>query len=255
VFADEEARLLVEAAGTADALAALVARRAAGEPLEHLLGWAGFAGLRIAVGPGVFVPRRRSELLVRLAAAHLAAAHDAGHAPAVVLDLCCGSGALGAGIAHALAPRGWRADDLRVVACDLDPAAADCARRNLAPWHGEVAVGDLFDAVPGTLRGRVDALVANAPYVPTDSIAFMPPEARDHEPRIALDGGGDGLDLHRRIAAGAGDWLRAGGVLVIEVSERQVPQALEAMAGVGLDPRTEEDEDLGAIAVVGTRPR
>ena len=84
-------------------------------------------------------------------------------------------------------------------------------------------LGDLYDALPVALRGRVDVLAANAPYVPTDRIALMPPEARDHEPRLALDGGVDGVDLHRRIAAGAAEWLAPGGVLLIETSPAQAP--------------------------------
>ncbi|MDP9883032.1 release factor glutamine methyltransferase [Sinomonas atrocyanea] len=248
VFAEDEAALLLEAAEDRAGLERLVALRAAGEPLEYLVGWAEFAGLRIAVGPGVFVPRRRSELLVRLAVAALA--HDGGPAPAVVVDLCCGSAALGAGVAAALAARGWAPGRLELHAADLDPAAAPYARRNLAPWGGRVHTGDLFAALPGALRGRVKAIVANAPYVPTAAIALMPPEARDHEPRASLDGGADGLALHRRIAAGAGEWLAPGGSLVIEVGRRQVAPALGILAEAGLAALPEEDEDLGATAVV-----
>ncbi|MDQ4492237.1 putative protein N(5)-glutamine methyltransferase [Sinomonas sp. ASV486] len=266
VFAEEEAALLVEAvsgrtaAGGAAADAAelerLVALRVAGEPLEHLLGWAEFAGLRIAVGPGVFVPRRRSELLVRLAVEHLAGlAHDAGGAPAVVVDLCCGSGALGAGIASALEARGWGADEFEVHAADFAEAATACARRNLAAWGGRVRTGDLYSALPEGLRGRVNVLVANAPYVPTGALPLMPPEAREHEPALALDGGADGLDVHRRIAAGAHEWLAPGGALLIELGERQVTDALALLTGVGLRPRAEEDDELGALAIVATAPR
>ncbi|MDR6621428.1 putative protein N(5)-glutamine methyltransferase [Sinomonas atrocyanea] len=248
VFAEEEAALLIEAAEDRGHLDRLVALRAAGEPLEHLVGWAEFAGLRVAVGPGVFVPRRRSELLVRLAAAALA--NDGGGAPAVVVDLCCGSAALGAGLAAALGARGWAPGGLELHAADLDPAAAPYARRNLAPWGGQVHTGDLFAALPGALRGRVDVIIANAPYVPTAAIALMPPEARDHEPRASLDGGADGLALHRRIAAEAGGWLAPGGTLVIEVGRTQAAAALRILAEAGLVARAEEDEDLGGTAVV-----
>ncbi|AMM31025.1 methylase [Sinomonas atrocyanea] len=248
VFAEEEAALLLEAAEDPGRLEELVALRAAGEPLEHLVGWAEFGGLRIAVGPGVFVPRRRSELLVRLAVAALA--HDGGGPPAVVVDLCCGSAALGAAVAAACGGRGWASGRLELHAADLDPAATAYARRNLAPWGGRVHTGDLFAALPGTLRGRVDVIVANAPYVPTDAIALMPPEARDHEPRASLDGGADGLALHRRIAAEAGEWLAPGGSLVIEVGRRQVAPALGLLAKARLAAHAEEDGDLDATAIV-----
>ena len=167
VFAEDEARLLVEAAaGTAD-LADMVERRAAGIPLEHVVGWAEFCGLRLAVDPGVFVPRHRSELLVREAAARAPAG-------AVVVDLCCGSGAVGVAVAAALG-------DVELHAADVDPAAVRCARRNVGPAGGTVYEGDLLDALPARLRGRVDVLVANVPYVPTDAVALLPPEARLHD--------------------------------------------------------------------------
>ena len=153
VFAEDEARLLISAARTPADLAAMVDRRAAGLPLEHVLGWAQFCGLRIAVDPGVFVPRRRTELLVRHAAA-------LARPRAVVVDLCCGSGAVGAALGAAL-------DRVELYAVDLDPAAVRCARRNLAAAGGQAYVGDLYEPLPAALRGRVDILVANAPYVPT----------------------------------------------------------------------------------------
>src|SRR4051812_5143027 len=236
VFAADEARLLLAAAGTPAELAELVGRRVAGEPLEHLLGWAEFCGLRIAVGPGVFVPRRRTELLVRLAAARVRPGD-------VVVDLCCGSGAVAAALAAAV-------PGLEVHAADVDPVAAGLARRNLAT--GTVHEGDLFDALPVALRGRVAVLTANAPYVPTGAIGTMPPEARDHEPRIALDGGPDGVDLHRRIAAGAPAWLAPGGALLIETSEGQAPATGAAMTGAGLRAGAGRDDDRDATVAVGT---
>lgn len=156
-------------------LAAMVERRAAGLPLEHVLGWAEFSGLRIAVDPGVFVPRRRTEFLVRQAAALAGSG-------AVVVDLCCGSGALGAALAATL-------DGIELHATDVEPAAVRCARRNVADT-GRVYEGDLFEPLPGSLRGRVEILLANVPYVPTEDVELLPPEARIHEPRVALDGEG-----------------------------------------------------------------
>jgi release factor glutamine methyltransferase len=236
VFAEDEAGLLTAAAGSPAELDAMVHRRVSGQPLEHVLGWAEFRGLRIAVDPGVFVPRRRTEFLVEQAAA-------LARPGAVAVDLCCGSGALGSALAAAV-------PGIDVYAADLDPAAVRCARRNLPA--DRVYLGDLYDALPVELRGRVDVLVANVPYVPTEAIAEMPPEARDHEPRVALDGGADGLDVLRRVAAAALDWLAPGGHLLIETSEGQAPRAMAAFARGGLTPRVASSEELYATVIVGT---
>ena len=231
----------------------LVARRVAGEPLEHLLGWVSFAGLRVAVGPGVFVPRRRSELLVRLAVSivrrrmrHPGGIGDAsgGGLSTLVVDLCCGSGAIGAAVAA-------QCPDAEVWATDVDPVAVAYARRNLPAER--VVEGDLYDALPDRLRGSVDVLVVNAPYVPTDAIAMMPPEARDHEPRVALDGGGDGVDLHRRVAAAAAGWLRPGGQLLIETGRSQAALTVAACEAAGLAAYVETDDDLDATVVRASR--
>lgn len=250
VFAEDEAALLLEAAEGDDALAALVARRVAGEPLEHLLGWVELDGDRWAVAPGVFVPRQRSLLLVAEAEALLAAsaAGTPGAAP-VLVDLCCGAGVLGAVVARRLARRGVRA---ALHAADVDPVATAVAARNVAPWAGAVTTGDLYGALPPALRGRVDVLLCHAPYVPTAAIATMPPEAREHEPRAALDGGADGLDVVRRVVAGAPAWLAPGGSLLFEVGEGQVAAATAALAAAGLAPRVLRDDDAGALTVAGT---
>ena len=113
--------------------------------------------------------------------------------------------------------------------------------------------GDLDEPLPASLRGRVDLLVANVPYVPTDDIALMPPEARDHEPRVTLDGGADGLDVLRRVAAVAPRWLAPGGHLLVETSEAQAAAAVDAFTAAGLAARVVVDEDAGATVVVGTR--
>ncbi|MFE7464656.1 putative protein N(5)-glutamine methyltransferase [Streptomyces sp. NPDC057499] len=239
VFAEDEAELIVAAAADPAALAAMVERRAAGHPLEHVLGWAGFDGLRIVVGPGVFVPRRRTEFLLHQAAA-------LARPGAVVVDLCCGSGALGAALAARLGP-------LELHAADVEPAAVRYARRNLG-GAGEVHRGDLFEPLPGTLRGRVEILLANVPYVPTGDVGLLPPEARIHEPRVALDGGPDGLDVLRRVAAEAPHWLAPGGHLLIETSERQATRAEETLARHGLATRVVVSDELYATVVVATRP-
>jgi release factor glutamine methyltransferase len=245
VFAEDEARLLISAARTPAELDAMVDRRVSGLPLEHVLGWAEFCGLRIAVDPGVFVPRRRSEFLARQAIALARAA--AGQSPAFVVELCCGAGAVSAALAAAL-------DRPEVHAVDIDPAAVRCARRNLSAAGGQVYQGDLYAPLPDGLRGRVDVLVANAPYVPTGEIGLQPAEARLHEPRVALDGGPDGLDVLRRVIAGAPPWLAPAGGVLVETSERQAPRAAGAMTGAGLTPRVASSDEMGATVVIGTRP-
>ncbi len=276
VFAEDEARVLNGAARTRAELDAMVARRAAGEPLEQVVGWAEFAGLRVLVDPGVFVPRRRSEFLVSVAV-RLAGRGD-GAVPRVVVDLCCGTGALGLAVAVELSegelpeaepPGGGLPGDgaggpasasvrLRGVelhAADLDPAAVACARRNVEPPGGHVHAGDLFAALPGALRGRAGILICNAPYVPTTEIAFMPAEARDHEAPMALDGGPDGLAVLRRAAAGAPAWLAPGGVLLVETSERQAAAMAAVMTAAGLAAKVHEDDESGATVVTGVSAR
>jgi release factor glutamine methyltransferase len=233
VFAEDEAELLIAAAPTASDLARLVEQRVTGLPLEHVLGWAEFCGQRIAVDPGVFVPRRRSEFLVRQAAI-------VARPGAVVVDMCCGSGAVGAALAAV--------QRIELYAVDIDPAAVQCARRNI----GVVYEGDLFDALPAILQGRIDVLVANAPYVPTEEIAFMPPEARLYEPQVALDGGMDGLDIQRKVSASAPIWLAPEGTLFIETSDRQAAQTADIVARAGMHPRVISDYDYDATVVMGT---
>jgi release factor glutamine methyltransferase len=255
VYAEDEARLLRAEAGSPAELAVMVDLRVAGLPLEHVLGWAEFCGVRIALDPGVFVPRPRSEFLVAEAAALRRGAGvegigvlreaDRDRAPAVVVDLCCGSGAVGAALAALV-------DGVEVYAVDVDPAAVSCARRNLP--DGCVFEGDLYEPLPASLRGRVDVLVANAPYVPTEAIGLLPPEARTYEPRVALDGGADGLEVVRRVAADAASWLTPGGHLLVETSADQAPAACEAFVLGGLVPRVARSEEVDATVVIGARP-
>ncbi|NPC43879.1 putative protein N(5)-glutamine methyltransferase [Nocardioides sp. zg-1230] len=238
VWAEDEAALLEQAASSADDLERLVVRRVAGEPLETVLGWVEFLGRRLVVAPGVFVPRRRTELLARLTV------DRAGRAPGrpVVVEMCCGV----APVAAAL-----EATRAEVHACDVSATALDCARSN-AP-SATLHHGDLYDALPARLAGRVAVLAANAPYVPSDRVADMPPEARDHEPRVALDGGADGVDLHRLLAADAVRWLAPGGVLLVETSREQAGLTTSAMAAAGLVTAVETDDDIGGCVAVGVR--
>ncbi len=236
VYAEDEADLLLEAGGD---LAAMVARRVAGEPLEWILGWAWFGtedgdGLRVGVRPGVFVPRGRT---IELALAAL----DVLPPDGVVVELCCGTGAISAFLLH-------REPSATVHAADIDEAAVACAWENLP--NARVYLGDLFAPLPDDLRRRVDVVVANTPYVPTDKVALMPPEARDHEPLHTLDGGPDGLRLLRRIAAEAVAWLRHGGVLLIEISESQYDTARTAFEAAGLTTSARIDPD-GTSVIVG----
>jgi release factor glutamine methyltransferase len=239
VFAEDEAALLMAAAaeGGTD-LTAMVERRVGGLPLEQVIGWAEFCGVRIAVDPGVFVPRHRTELLVREAAA-------LAHPGAVVVDLCCGTGALGVALASLVG-------EIELHAADIDPVAVRCARRNLAAM-GRVYEGDLFLALPAMLLGRVDVLLANTPYVPSEEVELLPREARDHEARGALDGGADGLDVQRRVAAAAPEWLAPGGHLLMETSDQQASRAAGILGAAGLSARVARSEELEATVVIGTR--
>ncbi|MER7481628.1 putative protein N(5)-glutamine methyltransferase [Streptomyces sp. NPDC126510] len=240
VFAEDEADLILAAARTPAEAATMVERRVAGLPLELVLGWAEFRGLRIAVAPGVFVPRRRTEFLVDQALQRACGA-------TVVVDLCCGSGAVGAALAAALGR-------VELHAADIDPAAVRCARGNIAAAGGHVHEGDLFEALPRALRGRVGILAANVPYVPSDEIGLLPLEARDHEPLVALDGGTDGLDVLRRVAADAPRWLAPGGCVLVETSRHQAPAAVEAFERSGLTTHLAVSEELYAHVVIGVRP-
>jgi release factor glutamine methyltransferase len=236
IFAEDEAEVLSTAAADETALRTMVERRALGEPLEQVVGYADFCGVRVRLLPGVFVPRVRSELLVRMASA-------AASAGSVVVDLCCGSGALG------LAVR-TRRPAIEVHAADIDPVAVACARDNLGD---NVYLGSIFDALPLRLRGRIDVLLANVPYVATRHIPLLPAEARDHEPHTALDGGDDGLDLFRAVVAGAGDWLAPGGIVHSEITEAQVGAARTAVREAGLAADLGYDDDLEARVVRGLK--
>lgn len=239
VFAEEEADLLLDGGGGDPVrLRSLVQRRLGGEPLEYVLGWAAFDGHRIRVTPGVFVPRTRTRVVVDQAARRL-------QRYGRVVDLCCGAGAISVALLE-------RVGALDLVAADLDPDAVDVAAENIGD-RGIVVRGDLFDPLPDRFRGAVDVIAVNAPYVPTAAIATMPTEARDHEHRLALDGGADGLDLHRRIAAAAPEWLGPGGAVVIEVSPEQAPESAAAFAAAGLATEVVTDLDVDGTCVVASR--
>jgi release factor glutamine methyltransferase len=238
LFADEEARLFISNATSESELSAMLDRRAAGFPLEHILGWAEFCGIRVAVDPGVFVPRRRTELLVREAVSLIR--RTSKHS--VVVDLCCGCGAVGAAIASSCR-------HVELYAVDVDPVAVDNARRNIR--RDRVFEGCLYEALPPELAGRVALIIANAPYVPTDDFSLLPAEARLHEPITALDGGADGLDVQRQIAAGAPQWLCAQGNVVIETGRHQAARTAEILVSNGFATRIIRSEELDATVVHG----
>jgi len=243
VYAEEEAALLEAEASDPNDLERMLARRVVGEPLEQVLGWAEFCGQRIRVAPGVFVPRKRTEAVAELAIKLASTRARTTAGPAVVVDLCCGTGAIGVAVASFLSA-------IELHAADIDPDAVACARLNVT--GGEVHEGDLYDALPTRLRGRVDLLLVNAPYVPSGEVRMMPAEARLHEHHIALDGGQDGLDLHRRIAAGAGEWLAPGGSLLIETSPRQAAETAHSCIQAGMEVQVLGDDPVRVVRAISS---
>lgn len=213
---EEEAADLVGAAGSPDELEAMVVRRLTGEPVQWILGRTEFLGLTLGIDTGVYVPRWQTGPV---------AAHALTHLPpgGIAVDLCTGSGAVAAFLAH-------HRPGARVVGTDLDPRAVRCARHNGVDAH----VGSLFGPLPAELAGRVDVVVAVAPYVPDRSLVLLPRDVLAHEPRLALDGGADGLRVIGQIIDSCPMWLRDGGSLVLESGIDQVPVVQQSLTGTGL---------------------
>ena len=227
-----------------EALRAMVTRRVAGEPLQYVIGWAPFGRLRLAVGPGVFVPRPETEGLADRAASRLRTLPS----PRTAVDLCTGSGAIACYLAS-------EAPGTRVLATELDPGALAWARVNADRYGVELLAGDLDAPLPPELAGRVDVVCANVPYVPSEAIATLPTDVRDHEPRLSLDGGRDGLDVFRRLAGRAGHWLAPGGWLYCEIGEDQAEEAAAILTGAGLAGVAVHQDLVGRDRIVeGTRP-
>lgn len=226
----------------AAALEAMVERRVAGEPLQYVVGWAPFGPLRIQVGEGVFVPRPETELVADRAAAHLRAAG----VPATGVDLCTGSGAIACYLAEAV-------PGARLLATELDQVALGWARRNLAGRGVELLAGDLDEPLPDELRGEVDVLVANVPYVPSGQIPLLPHDVREHEPLLALDGGDQGLDVFGRLVGRAGRWLAPGGWLVCEIGDDQGEAAGALLEGEGFERVAVMPDLTGRIRMVEGR--
>lgn len=143
--------------------------------------------------------------------------------------------------------------DIELYAADLEPAAVTCARRNIEPIGGHVSQGDLYAALPPALRGRIDVLLSNVPYVPSDEIRLLPAEARLHEPLVTLDGGSDGLDILRRVSTEAAQWLAPGGSILTETSEQQAPTAAAILTKDGLTARITTSDEFYATVVIGTK--
>ena len=201
-----------------------IERRAAGEPLQYVTGEMPFRHLVLQVRSGVFIPRPETEVLVDAVLAYL---DGRDVAEPVVVDLCTGSGAIAVSCA-------CERPGARVYASEIVPGTAEVAllnaeRAGLAD-RVTVLTGDLFAPLPQELRGHVDVVVSNPPYIPTADLAALPDEVASHEPRIALDGGADGLDVVRRIVEEARAWLKSGGLLAMETDESRVKDAAELMA-------------------------
>lgn len=224
--------------GFAEAYAAVVARRARREPLQHITGRAGFRHLDLRVRPEVFVPRPETETVAQVAVDEAARLHADGAEPLVV-DLCCGAG----GIAVAVATE---VPGARVVAVDVSPEAVELTAENARAHGAQVRAvrGDVADpALLAELAGEVDVVVANPPYIPPDAVP-VDPEVRDHDPQLALYGGGDdGLAVPRAVVAAASRLLRPGGLLVMEHADVQGPGARAAVVAAGAfdAPRTLSD--------------
>ncbi|MFZ4578612.1 MAG: peptide chain release factor N(5)-glutamine methyltransferase [Myxococcota bacterium] len=216
---------------------ALIKRRSKGEPVAYILGRREFYGLDLAVRPGVLVPRPETESLVDEVVKFLTS--DAAPQGAV-LDLCTGSGCIALAVAHTLKDKALKGKGIErdVIATDLSPEALVIAieNRDALDLAVDLRQGDLFAAVPGL---QFAAIASNPPYVRTETVAWLEPDVRDFEPRLALDGGVDGLDLLRRIARQSKDFLVPGGLVAVELGSREQAQAMsEACLQGGLsDPK------------------
>ena len=200
-------------------------------PVQYILGATAFRELELTVTPAVLIPRPETEVLVDVALELLPTGGRA-------LDLCCGSGAIALSLKRELA-------EVAVVATDISQAALAVARANGASCELEIEwlSGDLFAAV----EGDFDLVVSNPPYVKSGDLARLEPEVRDHEPRLALDGGADGLDCYRRIAHQASDHIRPGGYLLLEVGDGQSVEVEKLLAEVGRFAEVQTKPDLNEV--------
>jgi release factor glutamine methyltransferase len=229
---------LVDTVGAEDqaVYAELLARRAEREPLQHLTGTAAFRHVELRVGPGVFVPRPETELLAGWA---IDRAREAAATP-VVVDLCCGSGAIALSVAEEV-------PGAQVHAVELDPSAHEWAQANLAGIGVDLRLGDMADSLPD-LDGTVDVVVCNPPYIPLDAWASVAPEARDHDPALALWSGDDGLDAMRVLEVTARRLLRPGGWVGAEHADVQGEVAAAVFLDSGRWTEVRDHRDLAGRA-------
>ena len=218
------------------AFEALLVRRAAREPLQHLTGTAAFRHVELAVGPGVFVPRPETELLAGWA---IDRAREVSGTP-VVVDLCTGSGAIALSVAT-------EEPEAVVHAIELDPDAHAWATRNTTGSAVDLRLGDMADAFP-ELDGTVDVVVCNPPYIPLEAFATVAPEARDHDPALALWSGDDGLDAIRVLEATAARLLRPGGWVGSEHADVQGDAAVGVFVEAGRWAEVRDHPDLAGRA-------
>jgi release factor glutamine methyltransferase len=222
-------------AGEATDFRSLVSRRVAREPLQHILGTAGFRHLDVEVGPGVFVPRPETELLAGWAVEQANLVEAAGRRP-VVVDLCTGSGA----IAGSVATESQRAE---VHAVELDPGAVIWAERNLAGLGVDLREGDMAEAFHD-LDGTVDVVVCNPPYIPLTEYEGVDRETRENDPHLALFSGQDGLDAIRVLEQVAARLLRPGGQVGAEHADLQGESAPAVFAASGRWSAVRDHRDL-----------
>lgn len=235
-LADEERSTLREA----------VRLRAEGMPLQYVTGEVPFRTVVLRVKPGVFIPRPETEVLVEVGLEHLRAASRVG----IAVDLCTGSGAVAVSLAR-------ECEGLRVWGTDVSPEAIEVSLGNSLRTGVADRVsflqGDLFEPLPSELRGRVELILSNPPYVPSEDLAGLPREVASYEPATALDGGLDGLDVVRRICAGAGEWLAPGGLLAVEVDSRRAEAARRVFEEAGLVDVFVRKDLTGRDRIVGGR--
>jgi release factor glutamine methyltransferase len=247
VYAEREAALIEAAFSDPRRRRSAVARRCAGEPLEYVVGAAEFAGVSVEIGAPAFIPRARAvDLVVALERLHHPQQVDGSPAdPVVALDLGCGCGAIAAALRH-------RYPAWEIHASDIDRGALTFARRNASTFGFLVHEGDWFDALPDDLRGRLGVVVAHLPYVPTAEIAHLPRDFRDAEPLTTVDGGPDGLDPWREVAALSRAWIAPDGIVLTQVSPDQVAVATEIAHDHGLAAETIAFDESAVLVV---RPR
>lgn len=228
----------------ADAYFGLIDRRAAGEPLQYILGSQEFMGLNFEVNPSVLIPRQDTETLVELA---LKRAGEKKRSLSI-LDMCCGSGAIAVSMAHFL-PKA------KITACDISPEALEVARGNAARngLNGRIEFreSDLFFMTKRKKTVRIkdsfDMILSNPPYIPTQDIDTLQTEVRDHEPIKALDGGSDGLDFYRRIAEDAFGSLKKDGLMFLEIGCDQAEAVTSLLSGAGYYSEIEVHKDLTGL--------